>query len=404
MTRPQIRSLAVIANGAFSIVNFRGPLIKAIVASGVRVYALAPDYDDDLRRAVMALGAMPVDYRLERTGMRPLRDLADAVGLWRLLRKLKPDATFGYFIKPVIYGSLSAWAAGVPRRYALVAGLGYVFIDDGRRITWGRRLFQWLVMQLYRLGFAACDRVFFQNEDDIDHFAEWGAISRKKALRLAGTGVDLTYFLPAPPVIRPIRFLLVARLLREKGLLEFVAAARELKTKYPAAEFVVAGGLDPNPGGITAPDVERWRSEGVVDFLGHIDDVRAEIVACSVFVLPSYREGMPRCNQEAMAIARPVVTTDVAGCRETVIDGETGFIVPLRDFRALARAMERFILDPDLIGKMGAAGRVLAERRFDVRAINAVMLAAMDLPLASNTPADEEKKTGAQLRRQESVP
>ena len=389
MQAPEVRSLAVIANGAFSIVNFRGPLIREMTNRGVRVYALAPDFDEPTRRAVEDLGATPIDYQLDRTGMRPLRDLRDGILLRRLLKRLRPDVTFAYFIKPVIYGSLAARLAGVKSRYSLVAGLGYIFIDEGRPRTLRRRVLQSLVMQLYRLGFSACERVFFQNNDDIRHFVEAGVLPEAKAVRLAGTGVDLDHFVAAPSVTQPIRFLLVARLLREKGVFEFVDAARHVKAKFPDVEFLVAGATDPNPGSIRQEQVDAWNSEGVVSFLGHVDDIRALIAASSVFVLPSYREGMPRCNQEAMAMGRPVITTDVAGCRDTVIDQETGFLVPVRDPVELAAAMLRFVENPGLIRKMGRAARTLAETRFDVHQINEVMCATMGIPPRSRALAEK---------------
>lgn len=394
-----IRSIAVIANGAFSIANFRGPLIRAMIGRGVRVYALAPDYDPTTREAVLRLGAEPVDISLERTGMRPLRDLLDAARLVHVLRRLKPDATFAYFIKPVIYGSLAARLAGVRCRYALVAGVGYVFISEGRRETLKHSALRWLVLRLYRLGFAACRTVFFQNEEDISHFVGAGALPHEKAVRLNGTGVDLSYFAPAPSVVRPIRFLLIARLLREKGICEFVEAARIVRGHCGDCEFILLGGFDPSPGGFASEQIEEWKKEGIVQFMGHIDDVRPWIARSSIYVLPSYREGAPRSTQEAMAMARPVITTDAVGCRETVIEGVNGFMVPIRDAAALASAMMNFVNNPSLIGKMGAESRRLAERKFDIDHINETMLAVIgiDEPGAnsgSSAPAYEDVETG----------
>lgn len=379
MAKTPIATLALISNSAFSIVNFRGPLIAALVARGVRVFALAPDYDDRMREAVARLGAEPVAISLDRAGMRPLRDLADMVRLARLLRRLRPDAVFGYFVKPVIYGSLAAKAAGVKRRFALVAGLGYVFASNGKERR-RRVLLRRLVSRLYAWGFGACDRVFFQNDEDIAHFVEAGLIRRERAYRLNGTGVDLDRLAPAAPVLKPVRFLMMARLLREKGFGEFADAARIVRRVHPEAQFVILGGLDPNPDGLSRDEVERWVEEGVLEWRGHIDDVTPEIAASSVYVLPSYyREGVPRSTQEAMAIGRPVITTDWVGCRETVVDGVTGFLVPVRDAAALAAAMMRFIDEPQLIVTMGRAGRALAEQRFDVNRINEEMLAVMGI-------------------------
>lgn len=364
-------TLAMITSQAFSLVNFRGPLIAALVSRGTRVYALAPDYDDDLKRRVAALGAHPVDCSMARAGLNPLRDLGDLWRLSRLLRRLAPDATLAYFVKPVIYGSIAAWLARVPDRYSLVAGLGFVFTDDPSARRPGRRLLRAVVARLYRFALARNRRVILQNQDDLHTLASSGILDARKAVLIRGTGVDLDHYRLAPVVRSPPVFLLVARMLREKGVHDFVAAARLLKARHPQARFILVGGTDPNPGSVAAAELESWAQEGVVEWVGQVEDVRPWMARASVFVLPSYyREGVPRGNQEAMAMGRPIVTTDWVGCRETVEDGVNGFMVPVRDPAALARAMSRFVEDPDLIETMGLAGRRMAEERFDVHDIN----------------------------------
>jgi glycosyltransferase involved in cell wall biosynthesis len=373
------RSIALITTDAYSLTNFRGPLITALVARGFKVYGLASDHDEKTRARLRALGAEPVDFRLDRTSMRPLRDLAGAIRLALVLKRLKPDLVLSYFIKPVIYGSLAAWVVGVKRRYALVAGLGYVYAahEDGMR----RRMLRAAVSCLYGLAFRVCDRVFFQNSDDIAQFADAGFLAPVKAHRLNGTGVDLTRFKLVAPVLRPVRFLLMARLLREKGIEEFVAAGRIVRRAHPEVELILLGGFDPNPGGLSESEVRAWVAEGAVRWYGHVDDVVPAIRESSVYVLPSYyREGVPRSTQEAMAMGRPIITTDWIGCRETVEDGVNGYLVPIRDVPALAQAMERFVADPALIERMGHESRRLAEQRFDVSRINAEMMRAMGIP------------------------
>jgi glycosyltransferase involved in cell wall biosynthesis len=375
-------TVAIIASIAYSLPNFRGPLIRDFVAAGWRVLALAPDYDPSTRAAVASLGAEPLDCALERAGMRPLVDVAHAVQLARQLRELRPDLVFSYFIKPVIYGSIAAWAARVPRRFALVAGLGYVFTANGDENTPKRRLLRAAASGLYWLGFKACRRVFFQNQDDIDQFVGAGLLPARKAFRLAGSGVDLSRLPPAAPVTQPVTFLLMARLLREKGIAEYVEAARMIRADHPQARFLLLGGADPNPGGLTLDQVRNWTADGTIEWLGHVDDVRPILASCSVFVLPSYREGMPRSTQEAMAMAKPIVSTDVPGCRDTVEQGVNGYLVPARDSRALAAAMRRFVDDPSLIAPLGAASRRLAEEKYDVNRINRVILDVLDVASA----------------------
>lgn len=375
----EIRSFALITSIAYSVANFRGPLIKALVASGIRVYALAPDYDPVTRQAVLALGAEPVDFSLERTGMRPLRDSTDLMRLAHLLRQLNPDATLAIFAKPVIYGSIAAQLAGIKRRFSLIAGLGYVFTPNGEGVTIKRRILQRIVSLLYRVALAACDRVFFQNPDDITDFVSQRLLPATKAIRLNGTGVDLDRLSVTPLQSRPVTFLLMARLLREKGICDYVDAARRVKVSYSDTRFILLGGLDSNPGALTHPEVKAWAHEGIIEWPGHVNDVRPWIEQASVYVLPSYREGVPRSTQEAMAMGRPVITTDAVGCRETVVDGVNGFLIPIRDPEALAQAMLRFIENPELIKTMGRESRRLAEERFNVHTINAKILATMGI-------------------------
>lgn len=380
-----MRRLAIISNQAFSLVNFRGYLIRELVAAGVEVYALAPDYDDRFRGEVRSLGAVPVDFSLARTGMNPLRDGLDLLRLTNLLRRIRPDATLGYFIKPVIYGTIAAWLAGVPRRYALIEGLGYVFTESGAKESWRRVVLCWIVSALYRAALKRAERVFFLNDDDISEFVEKGIVDQDKTVKLGGIGVDLDEWRPLPPSMQPLTFLLAARLLREKGIVEYAEAARRVKRRYPNVRFVLLGGLDPNPGGLTQSEVEEWVREGLLEWPGHVD-VRPWLAQTSVYVLPSYREGVPRSTQEAMAMGRPVITTDAPGCRETVEHGRNGFLVPVRDPRALAEAMLRFIEQPELIESMGRESRRMAEERFDVYKVNAVMLQAMGIERPRNLP------------------
>lgn len=374
-----MKTIAVIGNQAFSLVNFRGRLICDLVGSGMRVLALAPDFSEETRAAVIASGAVPVEYHLSRVGMNPLRDAADFFYLVRLLRRLQPDVVLSYSIKPVIYGMLAAWLAGVPRRFAMIEGLGFVFTDSVYRAVFQRRLLRGLVSLLYRISLAMADGVFFLNQDDIEEFVQRKLVCAQKVCRINGTGVDLDEWRSAPPVLEPVCFLLAARLLREKGILEFVEAARRIKKIHPYVRFVLLGGLDQNPGGFSRAEAEGWVREGVIEWPGHVD-IKPWLARASVFVLPSYyREGLPRSTQEAMAMARPVITTDAPGCRETVVDGENGFLVPIRDVGALVEKMLKFIENRELITKMGKKSRELAEARFDVRKINADIMRVMNI-------------------------
>ncbi|CAD7035472.1 glycosyltransferase family 1 protein [Pseudorhizobium endolithicum] len=370
-------NFAIIGHTGFSQVNFRGPLIEDIVARGHRVFALAPDFDAPTRAAVRALGAEPVEYSLSRTGLNPGRDFVDSFKLFRTLDRLNVDCVLSYAIKPVIYGTLAASLARVPRRHALVPGLGYAF-TEGEDVSLKRRVVGLSARRFYRLALARADCVFMQNPDDAHDFVSMGIVDQDKIITVDGTGIRLDEWAPTPPVSSPVTFLLVARMLRDKGVFEFVEAARAVREVHPQARFILAGDTDANPEAISRLQLTAWAESGIVEWPGQVA-VKEWLAQASVFVLPSYREGVPRSTQEAMAMGRPIITTDAPGCRETVIAGENGFLVPPRDAEALAAAMRRFITEPGLISSMGAKSRAYAEEKFDVRNINAVMIRAMGL-------------------------
>jgi glycosyltransferase involved in cell wall biosynthesis len=372
------RRIGVIANYAVSIINFRGPLVREMVQRGAVVYALAPDYDESTRAGVRALGAVPVDASLSRAGMNPLRDACDTILLARQLRSLKLDTTFAYYIKPVIYGTLAAALAGIPHRFAMIEGAGYVFTDQAKP-TLRRRLLRHMVSTLYRAALSRAGHVFMLNPDDRALFVNARMVSEDKVQLLNGIGLELAHYAPAAlPAGAPL-FLFIGRMLREKGIHDFIAAAREVKNCHPDVRFVVLGEIDANPGSLAEADVRSWVAEGIVEWPGQVADVRPWIALASVFVLPSYREGLPRSTQEAMAMGRAVITTDVPGCRSTVQHDVNGFIVPVRDPQALAAAMQKFISKPALTVSMGEASLTFARARYDVHKVNDVILEAMGL-------------------------
>lgn len=364
--------VAIISNLAPTLINFRGPLIAEMVRRGHQVLAFAPDHDAETRRALEQLGAVPVDYVMSRAGINPLRDTAAVVKLVLLLRQHRPDTCFAYFIKPVIYGTLAARLAGVPRRYAMMEGMGFVFTNNDDPGL-GRRILQWIASWLLRLSLSFATRLLLLNPDDYREIVDRRLICPEKAFILGGIGVDLNEWAYGGPKTDIIQFVFVGRLLRDKGVEEFVAAARAVREKYPSAKFVILGGHDVNPTAIPLSRVEQWVEEGVVEWPGHVP-VRPALMRASVFVLPSYREGVPRSTQEAMAIGLPVITTDVPGCRETIVDNANGFLVPAGDAGALAEAMAYFVTHPEKVVLMGLESRRIAEERFDVHRQNRKLL------------------------------
>lgn len=375
MMQPQ--HVLFIAGNARSLVANRGDLIADMQRAGHKVSAAVPI--EDMLDTVDDLGIDIYPFKLGRTGMNPLQDLDTVWQLRSLMRRLRPDMTFAYTIKPVVWGTLAARLCGVPQRYAMITGLGTTFASP---VSAKARAFRRLVALLYRSGVAGSTKVFFQNPDDLQDFRDMGVIrDTAKAVRTMGSGVNLQRFPRAPLPEGPPVFLFIARLLREKGIAEFVTAARAIKKQYPQARFIAVGHHDPHlPHAISADDLAGWKAESVVDFVGGVTDVRPWLVQASVFVLPSYyREGTPRSALEAMARGRAVITTDSPGCRETVRDGENGLLVPPQDTEALATAMARFLQSPDLIARMGDASYTRAANEYDVRKVNQRILETMGL-------------------------
>jgi len=308
--------------------------------------------------------------------MNPLRDLWDTWTLSLLLRKLRPDVAFAFSTKPVIYGTLAAWLANVKRRVAMIEGVGFVFTDSAQPLGWRRRMLRFLVSLLYKSALQRADQVIFLNQDDRNEFVSRGLALKERTMVLGGIGVNLEAWRVAPSVRKPVTFLLAARLLREKGVLEYVEAAKQVLAVHPDVRFLLLGGLDSNPGALSKSDVQAWVNEGVLEWPGHVD-IKPWMTQASVFVLPSWREGVPRSTQEAMAMGRPIITTDAPGCRETVVEGVNGYRVPIRDIQALKHAMLLFIENPGMIEPMGEASRRLAEERFDVNMVNARLSACV---------------------------
>ena len=370
----QAFDLALIAGQAFTLVNFRGTLITLLASKGIRTCALAPDYDEDTRARVRALGAEPVDCGFSRTGLNPIRDIYEGARLIARLRGLRVRTSLGYGVKSATFGTLAAWLAGVERRYAMIEGLGYLFSPaEGREKAkrWALRAF---ARCMYRIAFLRVRKVFFLNDDDILEFTRWRLVKPGQIVRLGATGVDLEYWSMKPAVRSPVTFVMAARLLREKGVVQFAEASRRVKALHPEARFVLLGALDANPGAVSPEELHAWTSDGAIEWPGHVD-VAPWLEQCSVFVLPSYyREGVPRSIQEAMAMGRPVITTDMPGCRDTVVDGRNGFLIPSRDVEALVAAMLRFVRQPVLIESMGRVSRSIAEERFNAREADGLIL------------------------------
>lgn len=359
---------------------FRRDLIFKLVSEGHDVFVFCVDYTDETRLQMKNLGADPVDYRLSRTGLNPFADLATIWQLRVLFKNIKPDVVFSCFVKPSIYGSIAARTAGVPRRVAMLEGLGFVFTDTPGGTSFKQKLLQRIQVFLYHLALPAIDTIIFLNPDDPVDLLEKNKLKAKQVAVLGGIGVDLERFPYSVPPDKPVRFIFIARLLAEKGIFEYIEAAQQVKSKYPEAEFVMLGGMDEaNPGGLKQAALQKLLDMGVIIYPGYVGNVAEWIAGSSVFVLPSYREGVPRSTQEALAIGRAVITTNVPGCRETVEDGVNGFLVPKWNADALAEKMLYFIENPESITTMGQESRRIAVEKFDSEKVNARLMRLLGL-------------------------
>jgi glycosyltransferase involved in cell wall biosynthesis len=312
---------------------------------------------------------------MSRAGLNPLKDFSTFMALWGLMRRVRPNKVLSYTIKPVIYGTLAAALSGVSQRYAMITGLGYAFTGQATGL---RQYVQKVVQLLYKLALARASKVFFQNPDDRALFKHLGLVpAQTPTVVVNGSGVDVASFTVQPLPTSNIHFLLIARLLGDKGIREYAQAARLLKIQYPEVSCSLVGWVDQNPSSIKQEELESWVNSGDLHYLGKLEDVRPAIAACSVYVLPSYREGTPRTVLEAMAMGRAIITTDAPGCRETVVHGDNGFLVLIQSVESLLSAMIRFVENPKLASSMGIRSREIAENKYDVNKVNDVMLFEM---------------------------
>lgn len=371
--------ILLLAGLSVSLINFRGTLLRELVARGNDVIAFAPIDDNSVAvaEALSALGVTFSTVKMERGGLNPLTDFQTYRNLVRVFRMHQPDIIIAYTAKPVIYGGMAARKVGGIRFYPMITGLGYAFTEGE---SFKRKIIHALAKWLYREGLRGASAVIFQNPDDRTLFRELDLQPRTiPSFRVHGSGVDLETFPPMPLPDAPI-FLMLARLVADKGVREYVAAARQVKRYCPNAVFRLGGGLDPNPVGIKTDEVQRWVREGVIEYLGELDRVQSALHDCRFYVLPSYREGTPRSVLEALATGRPVITTDAPGCRETVFHGENGILVPPGDVDALSQAMVQLIeASEGEIRRMADASLELARDRYDVHEVNAEILQVMGL-------------------------
>lgn len=362
----------IIAGYTPSLIKFRGNLIQDMVKEGHEVVTIAPE--EGYEKEIKELGAEFIQLDFNRTGSNPIKDLMLIFKIRKVVKKIQPDLVFSYTIKPVIYGSLGAKLAGVKHIYSMVTGLGHAFMG----VTLKQKVVGMIAKTLYKIGLLVNKKVIFQNQDDIDEFVNLHLVSNNKCKLVSGSGVDLKRFQASELPEKPV-FLMICRLLKEKGVIEYLEAAKIVKQKYPKAIFKLVGPFDKNPSSLKEDELKSYIADGSIEYLGEMADVRPAIKDALVYVLPSYREGTPRTVLEAMAMGRAILTTGAPGCKETVKEGINGYMVPVKDIKALADKMEWFIEHPVETKQMGQASLEYCKERYDVNKVNQDMLNIMKL-------------------------
>ena len=343
--------------------NFRGDLIKRIISCGYEVIVTGPNRVGVEK--IEALGARFVETPMNKNGVNPKEDLKYQKALYELFKKEKPDVVLGYTSKPVIYGSIAAKKAGVPHKVAMITGLGYAFTAQTKKA----KAIRAVMSVLYKKALNCADTVIFQNPDDREQFVSSGLVKSEKCRVVNGSGVNTNRFSVADYPDK-ITFFMLSRVMYSKGIREYLRACELVKEKHPEVRFMLLGACENIQDSLSKEDLAPYVEKGIIEHFGETDRVEDYYKQCSVYVLPSYREGTPRTVLEAMSMGRAIITTDAPGCRETVIDGKTGFLVPVKNAEAVAEKMTEFIENPELIKTLGAASAEYAREKFSVDKVN----------------------------------
>lgn len=369
--------VVIVGTVASSFYGFRADLIKTLFKKGHQVYAFTSEYNTDDLKKIEQLGATPIPYTLNRGGLNPLLDILATYKLSQKIQKIQPDLVFSYFSKPVIFGTIAAKLAKVPRIIGMLEGLGYTFTEQPEGLNKKTKIIKKIQVFLYKLALPQLDKLIFLNSDDPKDLLEKYSIRVKSMEVLGGIGLNLNDYPyhPLSSIQQPMSFLFIGRLLKEKGIYDFIAAAKLVKSIYPEVKFSVLGAIDSNNlGALKQSELDDLIASNIINYPGHVSNVKDWINNSHVFVLPSYREGVPRSTQEAMAIGRPIITTDVPGCRETVQNNINGFLVPKWKPEVLAEKMIYFIEHPNQIKIMGNKSYQIATEKFDSSIVNSKLL------------------------------
>ena len=348
-------------------------MMKEFISRGYEVYALANEDEHIWEERFLQNEIIYKCIPLSRNGLNPFQDIKTKRAIKALLECIKPDKVFSFQAKTVIYGTMAANNLGITEVYPLIAGVGSIFISNSIK----NRILRIVMASLYRKAIKKCPVVFFQNRDDELLFRKYGIINRQRVVLIHGSGVNTETFKPTS-MPETISFLCISRLIRDKGVIEYLEACKRIIIEYPKTRCLLVGPYDTNPSAIKPEELKPFLDAGI-EYFGQQEDVRPFFRMCSVFVLPSYREGTPKTNLEAMACGRPVITTNAPGCKETVVNEKNGFLVPIKDSDAIFEKMKWFVENPETVHSMGKTGRQMAEELFDVRLVNQSICKTMGL-------------------------
>lgn len=368
--------IAVLSSHTTSLFWFRMDMMKEFVKSGNTVIALGSDNEYDWNNKFQKYN---INYRqlyVERNGVNPLKDLKTFGELYKFMKKEKPDKVFAYQAKTVVYGSIAARLNGITEVYPLIAGLGSIFRGNGFK----NKIVKTIMKIEYWVACKCSKKVFFQNNDDKNEFIHNGLIKDNKTFIINGSGVNIEKFKPAP-LPKETAFLFIGRLIKDKGIIEYLEACKEVKMKHPNIRCLLVGPYDSNPSALKQEELKPYIDSRIIDYYGEQSDVRPFIAQCSTFVLPSYHEGTPKAVLEAMAMGRPIITSNAPGCRETVADGVNGYLVEVKDIKGLINKMEYFISNTEISQVMGNVSLKIAKQKYDVKIVNQAIMKTMGLIL-----------------------